>query len=452
MATESYPSIDTPNLGVKNSFLDGLNSDAEAQKWASETNRSWMVEQRSTEASLWLTLSSRPDRDMPRSHGHKKIPILFIPLIFLGMAAAASPDPRLLSLVPPDAAIVAGISASSIQGQPDNFVLVTHNNSVDLEDFFALTGADDKRVIHQIVFVAAANNAGHLDEHSLLVSGRFDQPHLFKSATDRGAALTNYGSIPVLEIQPLARERDTFREVRWLAVLDSSVVVFGSVASTRVELDRYVAHAQADKSLLRRLARLRRKDQTWSILSASVRTLSIFDRDQEIHDELAKLNPELAELVQFGNELEFGLHYGRRVEFEYAVNFASTAADQVGPDPFRQSPVEPTLSASLLPTLETAVYGNSLHGVIAVSMSRYKTWLSEVSARGFDRRMLRPHSSEKHHSSLPTVQFDHNCIRNLQETVPRDKQSSRFDVKESRSSQQHPMLEQSRLRLDCSVS
>jgi hypothetical protein len=277
---------------------------------------------------------------MPASHEHKRILILFIPFILVGIAAAASPDPRLLSLVPPGAAVVAGISASSIQGHPDNFVLVTHNNSVDLEDFFALTGADNKRIIHQIVFVAVANNAGRLDEHSLLVSGRFDQPHVFKSAADGGAALTNYRRIPVLEIQPLARERGAFREVRWLAVLDSSVVVFGSVASTQLELDRYLAHSQTDESLLRRLARLRRKDQTWSILSASVRTLSIFDRDLEIQDVLADLNPKLAEIAQSGNDFEFGLYYGRRVEFEYEVTFASTGAGRVGPDSVR-SPVEP---------------------------------------------------------------------------------------------------------------
>ncbi len=34
---------------------------------------------------------------------------------------------------------------------------------------------------------------------------------------------------------------------------------------------------------------------------------------------LAKLNPELADLAQNGNDLEFGLYYGRRIEFEYEV-------------------------------------------------------------------------------------------------------------------------------------
>jgi hypothetical protein len=303
---------------------------------------------------------------------------MFFSLIFVGIAQAVSPDPRLLSLVPPGAQLVAGIGASTIQSQPHNFVLITPNNWVDLQDFFALTGADDTRTIHQIVFVEVANKEGRPGEHSLLVSGGFDQPQVFKSAADGGAAATNYRGIPLLEIQPFARERDTFKDVRWLAILDSRVLVFGTISSTRRELDRYLEHSQTDETLLRRLARLRRKDQTWCVLSPTVQALPSLTRGREIHDVLAKISPELAELAQSGSELEFGVHYGRRVEFEYEVAFASAAASRVSPNSPRQSPVEPSKSASLLPALGTAGDGNTRHGVIVVSMSRYKAWCAEI--------------------------------------------------------------------------
>src|SRR5215469_2875598 len=81
--------------------------------------------------------------DMTRLHAQRTLPILFLPFILVAASAAASPDLRLLSLVPPGAQLVAGISASTIQGQPHNFVLLTPINWVDLQDFFALTGADD---------------------------------------------------------------------------------------------------------------------------------------------------------------------------------------------------------------------------------------------------------------------------------------------------------------------
>ena len=85
---------------------------------------------------------------------------------------------------------------------------------------------------------------------------------------------------------------------------------------------------------------------------------------------LAKLNPELADLAQSGNELEFGVYYGRRIAFEYEVPFASTAAGRIRQDSLRRSPVEPAKSASLLPAMGKAGDANSLHRVIVVSTSR----------------------------------------------------------------------------------
>jgi hypothetical protein len=302
---------------------------------------------------------------------------LLIPFILVRITAAASPDPRLLSLVPPGAQLVAGIGASSIQGQPNNFVLMTHNNSIDLGDFFALTGADDTLTIHQIVLVAA-NNEGQPEEHSLLASGHFDQPHVFKSAVDTGAAVTNYRGIPVLEIQLFARERGKLKGVRWLAVLDSSMLVFGSVASTRLEIDRYLAHTPADDSLLGRLARLRSKDQTWCLLSASSPTLPSLSRGDEIHAVLAQLSPDLAQFAQSGNELEFGLYYSSRVEFDFEVTLAPTEASRNRSESSAQAPVGSPISFSLLPKLNATRDANTLRGVIQLWMPHYKAWLAGI--------------------------------------------------------------------------
>ena len=318
---------------------------------------------------------------MTEFYGRKRLAMMSFLFTLGGITATASPDPRLLSLVPPGAQLVAGISAPSIQGQPDNFVLMTHNNTVDMEDFFALTGADDTRTIHQIVFVSVINNDGQLSEHGLLVSGHFDQPHVFKSAAEGGAAVTDYHSVPILVIQPLARERGMLHDVRWLAILDSRVLAFGTISSTRLELDRYLEHSRTDEALLRRLAHLRSKDQTWCVLSSPVRSLSLPTWGQEIYVVLAKLNPELADLAKSGNDLEFGLYYGRRIEFEYELTSASTTVRRVRPGSLRQSPVEPAKTASLLPALDKAGDAKSLHRVIVVSTTRYNTWLAEIRGR-----------------------------------------------------------------------
>jgi hypothetical protein len=309
--------------------------------------------------------------------GTKKILTVFFPFICVAIAAAASPDPRLLSLAPPGAQIVSGISAAPAQGQPDNFVLITHSNTVDLEDFFALTGADGTRSIHQIVFVAVATQ-GQLNEHSLLVSGHFDQPKVFQSATGGGAAVKRYRGVPILEIQPFARERDMFHDVRWLAILDSSVLVFGSIASTRLELDRYLDHSPADESLFRRLASLRSKDQTWCLLSGPTQPLFSSSWAPEIYGGLAKINPDLAELSQVADELEFGLYYGRHVEFEYKVVPHSLQGDRSSRTSYLRFSPRPPNSASLLPDMNATDDAKILHGVVQVSVSRYKEWLSQI--------------------------------------------------------------------------
>ncbi len=169
--------------------------------------------------------------------------MLFIPLIFAGMAG---PRHRILdsSLWCLQARRSSRVSVRRRQhGQPDNLFCITHNNTVDLKDFFALTGADGTRIIHQIVFVAIAVNQGPLSEHSLLVSGHFDQPRLFRSATDGGAAVTDYRSVPVLVIQPLTRERGTLHDVRWLAILDS-----------RSGFRQYLQHPPGTRSISRHVA------------------------------------------------------------------------------------------------------------------------------------------------------------------------------------------------------
>lgn len=305
----------------------------------------------------------------------KALLLLFVVPVNCAASREPSRDPKLIALVPPGAQIVAGINASPQPGQPDNFVLVTHDNIVDLQDLFALSGADVSRIFQQVVFVAMADSAGLLSEHSVLVSGHFDQTHIYKSAVEGGATVTHYRGIPVLVIQPLTREQGTFNDVRWLAVLDSNVLLFGTVATLRRELDRYTAGSPADSSLLGRLAHLRDKDQTWCLLSPPI-------RNDEIRGLLATLDPKPANIVQSGGSLEFGIHFGRRVEFEYELTGDSIVPGHGKLLSLLHSPVASQNRAPLLPALNIIGDDDATSGVIKVSMSRYRAWLAEVRRYG----------------------------------------------------------------------
>src|SRR3984957_6526645 len=175
-------------------------------------------------------------------------------LLTIAPGSAVAPNPKLVALVPPAARMVAGMIAPRRGSEPTSFLLITHNNLLDLNDFIALSGADDSRVIEQIIMVAS-DGGGALAEHSLLASGHFDQELIYRSANRSvGASAAKYRGIPVLVVQPFARERDSFHDVRWLAMMDSNLAVFGTIASVQRELDRHLDHSVADAALERRLA------------------------------------------------------------------------------------------------------------------------------------------------------------------------------------------------------
>jgi hypothetical protein len=294
----------------------------------------------------------------------------------LSPIAHASPDARLTSLIPPGAQLVSGISASSSGGQPGNFVLMTGDNKVDLTDFYALVGADETRRIHQIVFVALSDRV-MLNEHSLLASGHFDKSQLFKAALSAGATINRYRGIELAEIRPFEREKKNFGQIRWLTVLDSSVLVLGSIPLLQMELDRYLSHSQVDDLLLSRSAHLRSKNQAWCVLAGSIRRLSLPAWSEEIRRALAAINPDLANRALSAEEFEFGLFYGRKVELEYFLS-----ATPGGNVPSLINASKQALPESARPTaLLSAVNTTTSHRVIAIPTSRFEEWLADIANR-----------------------------------------------------------------------
>jgi len=318
---------------------------------------------------------------MGRLSVREALVIAVLLLVSAGKRLAATGHHDLLSLVPPGARAVAKIGAQS-HGL-GNFVLITHNNNIDLNDFQALTGADSTCLIHELILVAAAGDRGAPDEHSLLADGNFDGERIFRSAVDGGAKITNYRGLHVLVVQPFARERREFNEIRWLAIPASGIVLFGSIVSVQQELDRYMARRETDPNLVARLARMRRDIDTWTVVSPLGWTA-------EIRSALASIEPRLADRLKDGDTLEFGIHFGREVEFEYEVTAASPAAAQTISESLTQSLAGLEEKAVFVLPAGTVVEGNTAHGVGKVSKGRYNAWLAKVSARRQARSVASP--------------------------------------------------------------
>jgi hypothetical protein len=97
---------------------------------------------------------------------------------------------------------------------------------------------------------------------------------------------------------------------------------------------------------------------------------------------LAAIDPKLAERLKDGDALQFGIHYGRQVEFQYEITTSSGAATRSISDSFTQSLAGLAKGSSLLADPEVTGNDNTVRGIIKVSMPRYNAWLAEVSARG----------------------------------------------------------------------
>jgi hypothetical protein len=301
--------------------------------------------------------------------------MLLLPVVWSELACAVTPDPRVLSLVPPGAQIVAGMNAPTGQGQPDSFLLLTRNNHADLEEFFALSGADSSRIIHQVIFVAGGGGQDNAGEHSLLVSGHFDQQRLYQSAVENGAIPSEYNGIRIVALRPFDRDHGIDRDLRWFAVLGSTVAVLGTKFSVQQEIGRQQSGIAADPSFVQKLRRLHREDATWCIMSHLVLS-------EEMRHSFDSLNPKLAELVEEKDAFQFGIHYGARVEFEYEITSAhGNSAETISNTISRSLNGETGIESSLLPDPHMTAGRASTRASVKLSRARWEAWVAEVSAQ-----------------------------------------------------------------------
>lgn len=305
-----------------------------------------------------------------RPRGHLFLPALL--LVTAVVSKALSPDGRLLQLVPPGSQVIAGVRAPSQHDMKNTFILITHRNLMDFEDFMSLTGGDSSRTLREVIFVSFADHE-ILSEHSFLVSGTFNQNSIFRFADGVKVRRHSYLGIPVLVVQPFERERSFFDDVRWLAIPEPNLAVFGTIASVRLELDRYLKKSPVDANLVEGLTRLSRKDDTWSLVAAPMPA-------EKIYPAFGLLDPELGGLVRGGESILFGIHRDNHVTLDYEIirSVKSSSSDNAAPASSSSGGLSFIDSSSVRPDNNGAEGGRAIHGVVKVSRHRYEEWLKGV--------------------------------------------------------------------------
>jgi hypothetical protein len=301
---------------------------------------------------------------------------LFLLSGFYSVAAFASaPDPMALSLFPLNIQIVNGTSASPVKTGLRSFLVFRTENVADLLDFRGLVGIDGQSKIRQVFLLAGHSPVSEHMEHSLIALGRFNRGLIYRSARQNGARQLTYIGRDVLEIAPFDRDKLTVNEVRWLAVIEPNLVMFGTVSHVMEELDRLVAHSTADPILLHNLECFQQDDEAWYLFGESVEKDAIFQT-------LALLDPQILALRRAETSFQFGIHYSRRIRFDYESDT-------------RLSNPQPKLEGSLefeRPKSESVFHRSDCHQdkslvnrEFTTSKARYLKWLSILQAQTPDR-------------------------------------------------------------------
>ena len=307
------------------------------------------------------------------------LPIATMSIVFTGIAAAASPDPLLLSLMPHGAQIVAGTSAPPSKDQSHSFLLFTLVNAMDLQDFRSLMAVDDAKFFRQVFLAAGQKDVHSPIEHSVLAVGRFHQDRVYKAAIHNGARPRDYRGIAIVEVPPFSRNPRTFSDIRWMAILQSDLALFGTIANVREEIDRYQDHTPADSWLLERLARLRADDATWYLMPRLV-------AGDRVRPTLAALSPHLLDEALEGAVLQFGIHYGKTIRLDY--EFTGVDPEAAESMFVAEAAVESRRLDvwTFVPTFSESGSSGSLRGVITISKQRYNRWMADVAAQALRRK------------------------------------------------------------------
>jgi hypothetical protein len=298
--------------------------------------------------------------------------------VFWAVSGLASPvDGKLLPLVPPGCAIVAGFENGHGPHAAGHLLLTTPNNRFDLDDWLALAGVDTRRRYDEVIEVAAWNAKGELSEHLLLVAGRFDRERIFRAARQNGALASPDTSETVLVIRPFQREQRQMADVRWLAILDNRTALLGTPMLVQEALHRYATHADVDPALIQQLKLLQQDVSSWNVLASwqsSGRNTS-FAKPHSVWANLLEDADVLMVGAHFGSgvRVDFALHAGEDREASYFNRKAALFSNMF----IEQNVQRGGLSPTPQPRMENlSVEPRRVHGSIVLSDKQFEDWLA----------------------------------------------------------------------------
>src|SRR5689334_13574126 len=152
-------------------------------------------------------------------------------LLFAGLLPAA--DPQLVSLLMPDAKVVAGINVEQARNSPLGQFMLAHMQRGDegFAKLAATTGFDPRRDLHEVLM----GTIGRPGQQGLVLArGTFDAARIFAAARLGGHTVETYNGVDIL-----TGKDDALTHA--VTFLDGSIAVAGDLASVHGAVDRHAA-------------------------------------------------------------------------------------------------------------------------------------------------------------------------------------------------------------------
>jgi hypothetical protein len=154
-------------------------------------------------------------------------------------------DPQLLSLVMPDAKILAGVNVTSAKGSPFGQFIISQMQAQGqhLQDIIA-AGFDPRTDLDELL--VASNGAQSNASHLTLACGTFNASQIQAAATAGGATSEVYKGVTVVEN---LKHGQAFAFLSSTCHSGFSIAVAGSVADVKGAIDRQTAPTTLDAAL-----------------------------------------------------------------------------------------------------------------------------------------------------------------------------------------------------------
>ncbi len=189
----------------------------------------------------------------------------------LALAASAAwvpaADPTLLSMVMPEARVIAGADLRTAKTSPLGLFLLERSRTATedprFRQFLEATGFDPREDLYEVLL---ASTGDPKEQKALILArGLFDVARISALASKHGMSASTYAGATILTSIPGAR-KDAPAEPGSLAFLNGSIAVAGDTASVRAAIDRYrQGGAPLSPDLTARVLDLSRRYDAWSV-------------------------------------------------------------------------------------------------------------------------------------------------------------------------------------------